>query len=67
MLPSLGEKPRTLVRQSIHRLKPVKMLKGVRDLLCNTKSSVAQRDIVTPQNRGSVDNPSTRGIFVDVE
>ena len=39
-----GEKPGTLVRQSIHRLKPIKMSKGVRDLRCNPKSSVAQRD-----------------------
>ena len=29
-----GEKPGTLVRQSIHWLKPVKILKGVRDLRC---------------------------------
>ena len=39
----LGEKPRTLVRQSIHWLKPVKMSKGVRDLWCNPKSYVAQK------------------------
>ena len=44
MLPPSGEKPGTLVRQSIHRLKPVKMLKGVRDLRCDPKSSVTQRD-----------------------
>ena len=44
LLPPLGEKPRTLVRQSIHRLKPVKMPKGVRDLRCNPKIYVAQRD-----------------------
>ena len=35
------EKLGTLVRQSIHRLKPVKLLKGVKDLRCNLKSSVA--------------------------
>ena len=35
LLPPSGEKPGTLVRQSIHQLKPVKMSKGVRDLRCN--------------------------------
>ena len=40
--PPSGENLGTLVRQSIHRLKPVKFLKGVRDLRCNPKSSVAQ-------------------------
>ena len=44
LLPSSSEKPGTLVRQSIHRLKPVKMSKGIRDLQCNPKSSIAQRD-----------------------
>ena len=44
LLPPSGEKPRTLVRQSIHRLKPVKMLKDVKDLRCNPKSFIAQRD-----------------------
>ena len=44
LLPPSGEKPGTLVRQSIHRLKPVKMSKGVRDLRCNPKSFVAQID-----------------------
>ena len=44
LLPPSGEMPETLVRQSIHRLKPIKMLKGVRDLRCYPKSSVAQRD-----------------------
>ena len=44
LLPLSGEKPGTLVRQSIHRLKPIKMSKGVRDLQCNPKSIVAQRD-----------------------
>ena len=38
------EKPRTLVRQSIHRLKLVQMTKGVRLMWCNPKSSVTQRD-----------------------
>ena len=37
----LGEKVGTLVRQSIHRLKIIKMSKGVRDLQCNPKSFVA--------------------------
>ena len=32
-----GEKPGTLVRQSIHRLKPLQMSKGVRNLRCNPK------------------------------
>ena len=41
--PPSGEKPRTLVKQSIHRLKPVKMLKDVKDLRCNPKSFIAQR------------------------
>ena len=44
LLPPSSEKPRTLVRQSIHLLKPVKMSKGVKDLRCNPKSYVAQRD-----------------------
>ena len=44
LLPPSGEKPRTLVRQSIHQLKLVKMSKGVRDLRCDPKSYVAQRD-----------------------
>ena len=38
-----GEKSGTLVTQSIHRLKPVKMSKGVRDLHCNLKIYVAQK------------------------
>ena len=46
LLPPSDEKPGTLVRQSIHRLKLVKISKGVRDLRCNPKSSVAQRDIL---------------------
>ena len=46
LLPPSREKPGTLVKQSIHRLKPVKMLKGVRDLRCDPKIYVAQRDIL---------------------
>ena len=44
LLPPSGEKLETLVRQSIHRLKPVKISKCVRDLRCNPKSSVDKRD-----------------------
>ena len=44
LLPLSGEKLGTLVRQSIHRLKLVKMSKGVRDLRCDSKSSFTQRD-----------------------
>ena len=44
LLAPSGEKPGTLVRQSIHRLKPEKMSKSVKDLRCNLKSSIAQRD-----------------------
>ena len=44
LLPPSGEKPRPLVRQSIHQLKPVKMSKDVRDPQCDSKSSIAQRD-----------------------
>ena len=41
--PSLGEKPGTLVGHSIHRLNSGKMSKGVRDLQCDSKSSVSQK------------------------
>ena len=44
LLPPSGENPGTLVRKSIHWLKAVKMSKGIRDLRCNPKSSIAQRD-----------------------